>query len=113
MSLIFFNTETFCYGDVMFRRRCVTGDVMLWRRSVKETFSMETFCRGDVSCGDVLYVHRRKDQTLAKGNRCVQNFFVVAQTIFSYFPPTASKSRRYKTMFNVENMVRALPIPGF
>jgi hypothetical protein len=28
---------------------------MLRRRSVTETFCMETFCRGDVSCGDVLY----------------------------------------------------------
>jgi hypothetical protein len=38
-------TETFCYGDVLFRRRSVT-----------EKFCMETFCRGDVSCGDVAFV---------------------------------------------------------
>jgi hypothetical protein len=50
------NTETFCYGDVLLRRRFVTGDVLLRRRTVTETFSMETFCRGDVLCGDVLYV---------------------------------------------------------
>jgi hypothetical protein len=31
---------------------------MLRRRSVTETFCMETFCRGDVSCGDVLYVRQ-------------------------------------------------------
>jgi hypothetical protein len=39
-----FNTETFCYGDVWFRRRCVTGDVVLRRRSVTERFCKETFC---------------------------------------------------------------------
>jgi hypothetical protein len=43
-------------GDVLFRRRFVTGDVLLRRRSVTETFCMETFCREDVLCGDVLYV---------------------------------------------------------
>jgi hypothetical protein len=48
--------EAFCYGDVLFRRRFVTGDVLLRRRSVTEKFCMETFCRGDVLCGDVLYV---------------------------------------------------------
>jgi hypothetical protein len=43
------NTETFCYGDVLLRRRFVpetsllTGDVFLQRRSVTETFCMETF----------------------------------------------------------------------
>jgi hypothetical protein len=54
--LIFFTAETFCYGDVLFRRRFVTGDVLLRRRFVTETFCMETFCRGDVLCRDVLYV---------------------------------------------------------
>jgi hypothetical protein len=39
--------ETFCYGDVLLRRRFVT-----------ETFCMVTFCRGDVLCGDVLYVRQ-------------------------------------------------------
>jgi hypothetical protein len=47
-----FNTETFCYGDVLFRRRSVTGDVMLRRRSVTETFCREKFCRGEVSACD-------------------------------------------------------------
>jgi hypothetical protein len=51
------NTETFCYGDILFRRRFVTGEVLLRRRFVTET-CMETFCRGDVLCGDVLYVRR-------------------------------------------------------
>jgi hypothetical protein len=51
-----FTAETFCYGDVLFRRCFVTGDVLLRRRFVKETFRMETFFRGDVLCGDVLYV---------------------------------------------------------
>jgi hypothetical protein len=50
------STETFCDGDVLFRRRYVTGDVLLRRHFVTETFCMETFCRGDVLCGDVLYV---------------------------------------------------------
>jgi hypothetical protein len=36
------------------RRRCVTGDVLLRRRSVTETFCMETFCRRDALCKDVL-----------------------------------------------------------
>jgi hypothetical protein len=53
-----FTAETFCYGDVLFRRRFVTGDVPLRRRFVTETFCMETFCRGDVLCGDVLYVRQ-------------------------------------------------------
>jgi hypothetical protein len=54
--------ETFCYGDVLlwrryveesfWRRRCVTGDVLLQKR-----FLLETFCGGDVLCRDVLYVH--------------------------------------------------------
>jgi hypothetical protein len=49
----FFLTETFCYGDVLcgdvLSRRCfVTGDVLIWRRSVTGTFCMEMFCRGDV-----------------------------------------------------------------
>jgi hypothetical protein len=52
------NTETFCYGDVLFWRRFVTGDVLLRRHFVTETFCMETFCRGDVLCGDVLYVRQ-------------------------------------------------------
>jgi hypothetical protein len=49
-----FNTETFCYGDVLFRRRCAQetlcyGDILLrrrfvWRRFVEETFCKETFC---------------------------------------------------------------------
>jgi hypothetical protein len=56
------NTETFCFRDVLFRRRYVTGDVLLRRRFVKETFCMETFCRGDVSCGDFLYVRRKIPQ---------------------------------------------------
>jgi hypothetical protein len=30
--------ETFCYGDVLLRRRFV------WRRFVEETFCAETFC---------------------------------------------------------------------
>jgi hypothetical protein len=42
-----FVPETFRYGDVIFRRRYVT-----------ETFCRETFCIGDVLCGDVLYVRR-------------------------------------------------------
>jgi hypothetical protein len=48
----------FFYGDVLCRRRYVTGDVLLRRHSVTETFGMETFCRGDVLCGDVLYVRQ-------------------------------------------------------
>jgi hypothetical protein len=40
----------------LLRRRFVTGDVLLRRRFVKETFCWETFCRGDVLEGDVLYV---------------------------------------------------------
>jgi hypothetical protein len=43
-----FVPETFCY-----RRRFVTGDVLLRSRYVTETFCRETFCRGDVLCGDV------------------------------------------------------------
>jgi hypothetical protein len=50
-----FNTETFCYGEVLFRRCYVTGYVMLRRRSVTETFCMETYCRGNILCGYVLY----------------------------------------------------------
>jgi hypothetical protein len=48
------NTEMFCYGDVLFRRRFVTetlcygdvlhGDVLSRRRFVEETFCAETFC---------------------------------------------------------------------
>jgi hypothetical protein len=51
-----FNRETFCYGDVLIKRRCVTGDVQLRRLFGAEMFCMETFCRGDVLCGEVLYV---------------------------------------------------------
>jgi hypothetical protein len=40
--------EMLCYGDVLFRRRCVTRDVVLRKRSITETICMETFCRGDV-----------------------------------------------------------------
>jgi hypothetical protein len=52
--------ETFCYGDVLLRRRFVTetfcyGEVLLRRRSVMETFCMESFFRGDV-----LYVRLKK-----------------------------------------------------
>jgi hypothetical protein len=46
---------SFSYGDVLFRRRCVTEDVLLWRHSVSDMFCMEMFCRGDVLCRDVLY----------------------------------------------------------
>jgi hypothetical protein len=38
----------FLIGDVLLRRRYVTGSVAFRRRSVYETFCMETFCRGDV-----------------------------------------------------------------
>jgi hypothetical protein len=73
--LLFFTVETFCYGDVLFRRRFitgdvllrrrfVTGDVLLRRRFVTESFCMETFCRGDVLCGDVLYVRHHDDMIL-------------------------------------------------
>jgi hypothetical protein len=53
-----FVPETFCY-----RRRSVTetfchGDVLLRSRFVTETFCMGMFCRGDVLCGDILYVRR-------------------------------------------------------
>jgi hypothetical protein len=71
---VIFTAETFCYGDVLFRRRFVTGDVLLRRRSVTETFCMETFCRGDVLCGDVLYVRPRfeteqvRNRTASKRN---------------------------------------------
>jgi hypothetical protein len=64
ISLIFFTAETFCYGDILFRRRFVTGDVLLRRRFVTETFCIETFCRGDVLCGDVLYVRQSVLETL-------------------------------------------------
>jgi hypothetical protein len=44
-----FNTETFCYGDILFLRRCTTGDVVLRTCSVTETFCIrfvdETFCK--------------------------------------------------------------------
>jgi hypothetical protein len=43
-----FIIETFCYGDVLFRRRCVSGNVVLRRCSVTVTFCMETLCGGDV-----------------------------------------------------------------
>jgi hypothetical protein len=59
-----FTAETFCYGDVLFRRRFVTGDVPLRRRSVTETFCLETFCRGDVLCGDVLYVRQNYSEKI-------------------------------------------------
>jgi hypothetical protein len=45
--------KTFCYGDVLFQRRFVTGDVLLRRCSDKESF-----CREYVLCGDVLYVRQ-------------------------------------------------------
>jgi hypothetical protein len=61
----FFLIGYVCYGDILFRRRFVTGDVMLWRRSVTETF-----CRGDVLCGDVLYV-RHTDFFLIHINKMV------------------------------------------
>jgi hypothetical protein len=69
------NKETFCYGDVLLRRRCVTGDVMLRRHSVTEMFCMETFCRGDVSSGDVLYVRQnyhvgQRDSVTRFANLC-------------------------------------------
>jgi hypothetical protein len=48
-------TETFCDRDVLFRRRCVTGDVLLRRRLVWRRFVEKSF---RVSCGDVLYVRR-------------------------------------------------------
>jgi hypothetical protein len=48
-----FVPEMLCY-----RRRPVTGDVLLQRRSVTETFSKEMFCRGDVLWGDILYVRQ-------------------------------------------------------
>jgi hypothetical protein len=50
----------------LYRRCFVTVDVLLQRRSVTETFCMETFCRGDVLCGDVLYV--RQNQYLGIAN---------------------------------------------
>jgi hypothetical protein len=58
----------------LFRRRCVTGDVMLRRR-----FVTETFCRGDISCGDVLYVRqytvsRAKEFILANQNISISTF---------------------------------------
>jgi hypothetical protein len=45
------NTETFFSVDVLLQETFCYR-----RRSVTETFCMETFCRGDVLCGDVLYV---------------------------------------------------------
>jgi hypothetical protein len=65
------NKEPFCYLDVLFRRRFVTGDIMLRRRSVKETFCMETFCRGDVLCRHVLYV---RPNNIDKSYRQVLSF---------------------------------------
>ncbi len=41
------------YNIFCYRRRFVTGDVLLRRRFVEETF-----CQGDVLYGNVLYVRR-------------------------------------------------------
>jgi hypothetical protein len=43
------NTETFCYGDVLLRRRFVPETFSSYRRR----FLTETFCYGDVLYGDV------------------------------------------------------------
>jgi hypothetical protein len=40
--------ETFCRGDDLLGDVLLQGDVLLRRRFVKETFCLETFCRGDV-----------------------------------------------------------------
>ncbi len=42
--------ETFCYGDICYRRRFVKemfcrGDVLLRRRFVRRRFVQETFCK--------------------------------------------------------------------
>jgi hypothetical protein len=47
-----FVTDTFCCGDVLLQEKFCYGDVTY----VTETFGMETFCQGDILCGDVLYV---------------------------------------------------------
>jgi hypothetical protein len=39
-----FTAETYCYGEVLFRRRFVTGDVLLRRRFVWRRFVEEKFC---------------------------------------------------------------------
>jgi hypothetical protein len=65
----------------LFRRRFVTGDVPLRRRFVTETFCMDaqcfvwTFCRGDVLCGDVLYV---RPMPLPLHCRGLQGFYTCA-----------------------------------
>jgi hypothetical protein len=43
--------EKFCSGDVLLQETFCYGDVT-------ETFCMEMFCRGDVLCGNVLYVRQ-------------------------------------------------------
>jgi hypothetical protein len=59
--------DIFYRGDVLLRRRFVSETFCYRRRSVTETFCYETFCmetfwRGDVLCGDVLYVRHCKDE---------------------------------------------------
>jgi hypothetical protein len=55
--------ETFCSGDVVSQETFCYGDVLLkrcfvWRRFVKETFRVETFCMCAMkSCNGVINPH--------------------------------------------------------
>jgi hypothetical protein len=44
----------FWFGDILFQRG----------------FGMETFCKGDILCGDVLYVGLKEESAVVKEERC-------------------------------------------